>query len=209
MIISVAHDKGGVGKTTIASNLVAHYAATQTIDAIDLDPKGHLTRFLSRRHDDHVRQQHVRDTAALRKAVETDRLMIIDIGGMDTDLTRHAIAYSDLIITPVADSQVEVDGLIDFAGVIRRLRSARPDLRATVLLNRVHPAAKRSVELLREFVSDRDELEIFRTIIRDRADWKNAYASAKSVAEYQLAGKAAAEFSELLKEIEEKKNGKV
>ena len=205
-IISVAHDKGGVGKTTIATNLIVqllHEHEGETIQVIDLDPKHHLTLFLKRRADPRVQQLHFKDTKDLRSLLENSRsTLVIDVGGMDTDQTRSAIVYSDRVITPLADSQIELDGLMMFKQVIQALQKIRPDLRVSVLLNRIHPKTKKSVDDLREFIAGQSEVfKIFDTVIRDRAAFKVAYGEAKGVREINAADKAATEIYNLIREL--------
>ena len=203
-IISVAHDKGGVGKTTIATNLIVQLLHEHDqVNVIDLDPKEHLTRFLQRRSDPRVKQLKFGSTKELRKILESSTgVLVIDVGGMDTDQTRSAIVYSDRVITPLADSQIELDGLMKFKSVIKSLQKVRADLRATVLLNRIHPNTSKTITELKEYVGKQsDVFEIFDTVIRDRAAYKVAYGEGKGVYEINGAEKAATEIYNLTKEL--------
>ncbi len=115
MIISVAHDKGGVGKTTTATNLIIELSKLVEVSALDIDPKKHFTRFLSRRKDDNIKLLDFETVQELRTILENNEgVLVIDVGGMDSDITRNAIAFSDKIITPLADSMIELDGLNEF-----------------------------------------------------------------------------------------------
>lgn len=203
-IISVAHDKGGVGKTTISTNIIVQLLQEhETVNAIDLDPKKHLTKFLMRRKDPRINLLEFADTKELVKLFDKNKgILIIDVGGLDSDQTRTAIAYSNRVITPLADSQIELDGLMEFRKVIKSLQTARADLRATILLNRIHPKTNNSIIDLREFIEQQHEVfEIFDTVVRDRAAYKTAYGEGKSVGEITGAAKAATEIYNLVKEL--------
>ena len=202
MIISVAHDKGGVGKTTISTNIITMLSRAHEVSAVDLDPKHHLSTFLKRRGDPKIKQLSYKGTKDLVAQLEKNEgILIADVGGLDSDLTRYMIAYSDLVITPLADSQIEIDGLMQFKEVIKSLQSARADLRATVLLNRIHPMSNKTVTQLREYIAAQPEVfNMFDTVIRDRAAYKNAYSAAQGVYEYGDA-KASTEIHNLIQEI--------
>ena len=203
-IISVAHDKGGVGKTTIATNILVQLLQDhKQINAIDLDPKKHLTKFLLRRQDDRIKLLDFSSTKELIKIFDDNEgVLIVDVGGLDSDQTRTAIVYSDRVVTPLADSQIELDGLMEFKKVIKVLQSARPDLRATILLNRIHPKTNKSIVDLKEYMQTQtDVFNIFDTVVRDRAAFKVAYGDGKSVSEISGAAKAATEIYNLVKEL--------
>lgn len=203
-IISVAHDKGGVGKTTIATNIIVQLLQEhESISVIDLDPKKHLSLFLKRRKDEKIKLLTYQGTKELKELLENNKgILVIDVGGMDTDQTRTAIVYSDKVITPLADSQIELDGLMMFKKVILSLQKVRADLRVSVLLNRIHPNTNKSIAELREFIAAQsDVFSIFDTVVRDRAAFKTAYGEGKGVYEISNADKAKTEIYNLIKEL--------
>lgn len=212
MVITVAHQKGGVGKSTIASNLAVEYFKIygDKLTVVDLDTQRSLTYFNNiRRFNDIpelpiVQVKSADELKALIKANEG--VILIDAGGFDSDVNRIAMLYADRIITPVSDSSFELGGLMMFRGILRELRAAREDLRATVLLNRVHQFAGKSLEEIFDFARSNPEFDSFETILRDRGEYKRATENGKNVIELVSDGKAAAEINQLMEEMN---NGKV
>jgi hypothetical protein len=102
----------------------------------------------------------------------------------------------------VSDSSFELGGLMMFRGILRELRAARPDLVATVLLNRVHQFAGKSLEEIFDFARSNEEFGIFETILRDRGEYKRATENGKSVVELVRDGKAAGEITNLMEEMD-------
>ena len=107
-IIVVAHQKGGVGKSTIASNLAVDLAKIYDVDVLDLDMQKSLSYFNTLRNDSaklNIKYaKNFKEVAAIIN--NNQKLLIIDVGGFDSDLNRAAILGADLVITPVSDSTI-------------------------------------------------------------------------------------------------------
>ena len=148
-VIAVAQQKGGSGKTTLAVNLaVAFRAAGDTVALLDTDPQGSLGRwFLTRRAAGDPGMEFSTASAwgvsyeceKLRKAF--DWVIVDTPPKADADL-RPALREADLVIVPVAMSQVDVwatEGVLDLAR-----RERRP---ALIVLNRARPGTRLAGEI--------------------------------------------------------------
>jgi chromosome partitioning protein len=207
-IIVLAHQKGGVGKSTIASNLAVELSKRCKLSILDLDMQKSLTYFNSLRKKNGLKEfniMHADGITEVKNAINNNKdVLLIDVGGFDSDVNRIAILGADLIITPVSDSGIELVGLLSFRAILREIRKHRPDLKASILLNRVNVRAGSSLDEIFDFISNNQEFDKLSTILRDRADYKRAFDSGKSVIEYN--GKAIEEMENLIKEITNGKN---
>ncbi len=204
-IITVAHQKGGTGKTTTAVNLAVEFSKTHPVTLIDFDAQ-HLATFFNQRRDTPLPMAQIDGAEAFKEYVEDlePRLYVIDVGGFDSTLTRYAMIAADLLITPVNTDYMEVASLMrSFTKIIHAVQQAGKPLRAKVLFSRVHPSAKHAIEEAKELVESKGEFfEVFDTVIRYRADYDRAYKQAKSVIEYRPYGDASMEMQQLIKEID-------
>lgn len=207
-VIVVAHQKGGVGKSTIAANLAVELTKKNEVSVIDLDTQRSLTYFNSLRARNgfaNLDIKKIESSGELKTAInDNDKILLIDVGGFDSDMNRVAILGADVVITPVSDSGIELVGLLSFRNILREIRKHRPDLQARVVLNRIHTRAGASLEEIYAFIDKNDEFALFSAILRDRADYKKAFDAGKSVVE--TSSKAAIEINELLKELENGQN---
>lgn len=211
MIIDVAHTKGGVGKSTIATNLAIEMHA----DLLDLDTQNSSICFAKlgpKRAIQFIRGQELqKSNLAFLDAYKgsTKKNLIIDSGGYDSDIVRLLLINSDLIITPVAVSQVELMGLRNFDKVIHAAKNYVSNLKAYVLFNRFTRFQAADLESFKKYITEQiTDYRILNTKIGDRKAYKDAFAVGKSVCELNKKSQAAMEMNALVEEIENILGGK-
>lgn len=208
MIIVVSHQKGGVGKSTVAWNLAINFQKHHNVELVDLDVQKTLT------YTNEIRKQHERLKPLTIKHFSTpkdfkkyingdsdDRVSIVDAGGFDSSMNRLAIVIADLIITPVSDRSFELLGIKTFEKVLMDLNSlVEQTIKVKVLLNNITPQ-KSKLDGLKSFINKSPHFELFETILRHRADYDKSAGEGKSAIEYNPKSKAAKEMKELSKEV--------
>ena len=159
-VICVAQQKGGSGKTTIAANLaVAFSRGGQSVALLDTDPQGSLGRWFMARRELGGEDLGFSTASAWGVSYECDKLrksfdfVIVDTPPkVDADL-RPALRVADLVIVPVAASQVDVwatESVLDLA--------QREGRAVMIVLNR----AKQGTRVLEEVGKSLDLFEVLR-----------------------------------------------
>lgn len=205
MIVSIAHQKGGVGKSTIAFNL-AHYLAEFNPVLIDLDLQNTIS-FANKIRAKTVQPfnvQIVNTDNELKKIIQqsnNNNLFIIDTGGFDSSLNRMSIIASDLIITPVSDKLFEILGLKKFESILIELSQIKKEkVKSHILLNNISPFTKKLDEL-NEFIQKSEYFVLLNSVLRQRADIVHSSSKGLAVAEHNKQSKAHDEVLELANEI--------
>ncbi len=198
MIISIAHHKGGVGKTTLALNL----AATLKPEVIiDLDMHDTLTT-LNQLRD--IPLPLVKcDSKNFIEVLDQDKLILIDCGGYDGEIIQKAIALSDLVIVPVNDEINELIGVAKFDHLLADLSAQiGSPINAFILPYRIHHATKK-VDSIAEFAEKSKSFKKLNSVIRARKTYANASSFGCSVVEHPSTKytDAAREMASLAKEI--------
>ena len=204
-VITISHQKGGVGKSTIALNLAVELSKKYTLKVIDLDYQKSLTIFNSIRQEKKLKKLDIVHISTQKELIHflehNEDLILIDSGGFDSDLNRIAILGADLIITPVSDNLIEMYGLEAFKKILKDLKKIK-QCKSYVLFNKIEPRATKSLQELKKYIKNNldyfDWLDVF---IRRRADFAKSFELGKSVVEIDEDSKASNELKLLIKNI--------
>ncbi|MBE3636966.1 ParA family partition ATPase [Mangrovicoccus algicola] len=201
--ITVAQQKGGSGKTTLAVNLAVEFSRRgHSVAVLDTDPQGSLGRwFMTRRAAMNGEAGLDFATASawgvsyeLEKLLKHNEIVIVDTPPkVDSDL-RPALRASDLVVVPVAVSQVDVwatESVLEMAQRERR--------KTLLVLNRAAPRARLTADIagrIRELESPAAE-----TVLNSRVIYAEVLGEGQGVVEKAARGPAAVEIRKLCNEI--------
>lgn len=192
MIVLIGGEKGGTGKTTVATNLAAmRTLAGFDVLLIDSDPQGSANYWAQNRDDTHI-QPRVACVQKLGKglAIEVRDLaqryqdIIIDAGGRDSVELRSALVVVDKIYIPIQPSQFDVWTLNAMNTLVETAKGFNPDLQAKVVISRAstNPSVQESEET-RKLLADFPHLVALDLVVRDRIAYRKAAKEGASVTE--------------------------
>lgn len=157
-IITIAQQKGGAGKTTMAAHLAVAWSASgkRRVAIIDTDPQGSLSQWHK------IREQRMGEgdtnltfasISGWRVRSEIDRLranhdlIVVDSPPHTDTEARTAIRAADLVVVPLQPSPMDVWAT---AATIQICKQERVPVK--MVLNRVHPQAKLTEAISGEMV---------------------------------------------------------
>jgi chromosome partitioning protein len=146
--IIVLNPKGGSGKTTIATNLAARYAAAQRNPALmDMDPQGSSTRWLKKRAKDlapihgiaaYEKSAAVTRSWQLRVPHECDTVIVDTPAALDAQRLPEIARGADAILVPVMPSDIDIHAAAKcIADLLLVAKVRRSDGRLGIIANRV------------------------------------------------------------------------
>jgi chromosome partitioning protein len=207
MIITISHQKGGVGKSTIAFNLAIELSKKFETSLIDLDVQKTLTHANNIRFNNDLKALKILDfkndddLILFLEKKHDDEIIIIDSGGFDSSLNRVVIIGADIILTPVTDKVFDLLGLQKYEEILEELSLIeKRNIISYVFLNNINPRVKKFDELTK-FITKSKNFEILNTILRTRVDFSNSSAEGKSVIEYKPKSKASIEINSFINEL--------
>lgn len=208
MIILIGSEKGGTGKTTIATNLAVWLAAgSRDVLLLDADRQGTAQKWSDRRPTTlpmvHCVQRFGRLTTAIRDLASRYDDVVIDCGGHDSDELRSAMLVADAMFIPTQASTFDLETLAHVLGLVDAAQINNPELKAHVFLSRAPTNQKReegaALQALREALPE-ESVTLMARVIHDRRAFRDAANAGQGVLEWSDP-KSKLEFVDFAEEI--------
>ena len=203
MIITIANRKGGVGKTTLATNLAVALSKKGSIVLVDADDQQSALKWSKRRTQNPVYTEY--HTGDLKKILldlqKKYDYVLLDVAGRDSEEFRSALQVSDKLIVPTQPSQADVEVLPFVVKLCNTYHKVNAKLQLYLVVNKAPPDT-RSTEVADsiELLGTLPKFKLLNTIIRDRKQFRDATIQGLSVMEMG-SSKARDEFNDFLVEI--------
>jgi len=201
-IITIAQQKGGAGKTTLAAHLALAWAATLRVAVIDIDPQASLATWFERRRARAGMPPGI-EVAALggwRVAAEVERqarsrdIVVIDSAPHAETEARIAVRAASLVLVPVQPSPMDVWATRPTLELARQER-----VPALLVLNRVPARANLTEAMAAELAAL--GAPVAETQIGNRVALASALAEGRGILEAAPTSRAAAEIAALAAEV--------
>jgi chromosome partitioning protein len=220
-VIAVANQKGGAGKSTLATNLAVMFASDRKkVLLIDADTQQNTTL---RWHADRAQYEEkvvpidvcgltarnlLPSTQSYKKQYD---VIIIDGGARITAEAHAAVGAADYLIVPVKAVKADVDSTSIFLEVVAQNMEVRSDLVAGILINEVNERTSLAKSMIEELKTFEDSFGIFEHRIGSYQAFRDAISSGLGVTELgdRSSEKAANQMKAFYKELkgEMRRNG--
>lgn len=212
-ITAFVSEKGGVGKSTDASNMGVQRAKKgKRVLLLDADPQRTLKKWADRRAmEGHQPAIQCFEVAASKLQAMLERFddqydeIIIDTGGADSTEMRLSLMLADVIVCPCQPSQADIETLENINVLLEKTLAERPDVRAYILTSKAPThVSSTAADDMRAFCANFKSLPLLKTIICERQPFRDALLFGQGVVELpvnKLTLKAICEAEALEKEI--------
>lgn len=191
MIVLIGGEKGGTGKSTLATNLSV-WLARQGRDVLllDADRQSTAASWADERAEQedlpkvHCMQRYGNLVPVLQDLRERYSEIVIDAGGRDSEELRTAMVVADKVYSPVRASQSDLKTVAHLAELVEMARGFNQNLEARMLLS-LAPTNPRITEVqeAREVLADVPVLLLSDALVCDRKVYRDAMLEARGVVE--------------------------
>ena len=202
-VISVLNQKGGSGKTTIATHIATCLQQKgNSVLLVDSDPQGSSRDWAAMRESGDLpvigidRHTLERDLKSLAKK----DFVVIDGAPQTADLAISAIKVSNFILIPVQPSPYDIWATSDLVDLVKqRIEITDGKLKAAFVINRAIKGTKIGAEI-RKALEEYD-LPVLESVIFQRVSYPSSASMGKTVTELEPSSDGAKEIISLTNEI--------
>lgn len=219
-IITIANQKGGSGKSTIAVNLAVRLLSVSgKVLVMDTDPQKSIESFTNIRESEANSGKKLKHFAlsnrtgniaeSLKQFIELYEFIIIDTGGIDSQESRKAMLYADAIILPTTPSQFDVEVLYTMLQTITEIKDINEEVQICILMNKISTNVfldkelneyKKGVAQIQQDLGLKDDFHLLNSALKERIAYKRAVSEGLGITEYSDT-KAKAEFEDFFAEF--------
>ena len=211
-IVLIGGEKGGTGKTTLATNMAAMLALQgKDVLLLDTDRQGTASFWATVREETEIEARiacvqkfgkglasEVRDLAGRYDEI------VIYAGGRDSMELRYSLGVCDRAFIPVQPFQFDIWTLRQMDELVEIAQGFNENLQAFIVLNRVstNPAVREDQETM-AFIREEgfEHLGLIDSVLRDRIAFRKSARDGLSVVEWKQDKKAAEEMNQLFREV--------
>jgi chromosome partitioning protein len=211
MIVLFGGEKGGAGKTTLATNIATiRMQYCKDLLLMDTDRQSSASFWCAVR-EDHEIEPRIASIQKYDKTVRTEAKelnkkfsdIIIDAGGRDSPELRGSLLVCNKAIFPLRPSQFDLWTLSRLNSLVESAKEINESLEAYVLANQASPNPNvKEVEEMKDLLNDYSQLKMLKTTIYERISFRRAALAGMGVTEYRPEDtKAITEIMDLYEEI--------
>jgi len=195
----IGGEKGGTGKSTVATNLATMLALSgYSVILINCDKQKNANTFVAKRLEreitpvyPHVQKRGKSLHAEIDTFANDYEYVIVDAGGQDSPEMRSALVAKSVIkvYTPIQASDFDLETLVDMAELVENAQYYNENLKAYILPNQfpTNPLIDigiDAIEALKNFAGS-SVLELSDVVMYERIPYVYAVNAALSVVEYE------------------------
>lgn len=187
LIITLAHQKGGVGKSTLATNLRGYFAGGGYKTAlVDIDPQGSLSKLVrtfsdqvGRDPEDVIERRNFETFADLQRLLEPYDIAVIDTPPYLSQDLESVFDITNVVLVPCKASPLDFLAIGDTLDLIRQAKAKRKELVAAVVLTMTITGTDFTTSIRQEL--EKTEFPVLKTEIGNRVAYMRSLLTSNTV----------------------------